>query len=70
MFKLKIETDNAAFRDPYCDSEDECDPAHVLASREEVARILRKVADKVESDCVQGAVYDANGNRVGNFGFH
>ncbi len=53
-FRLLISTDNAAFED---------------AKGEEVARILRTVADQVESGQGSGKVYDVNGNAVGEFRF-
>lgn len=57
MFELKIETDNAAF------GEDEGDAAR------EVARILRELADRMDSDLWNRTetVRDINGNRVGSF---
>jgi hypothetical protein len=52
-FKLTIETENAAF-----DDEPEA----------EVARILRAVAERLEiAGLTDGACYDVNGNRVGDF---
>jgi len=55
MFTLKIATDNAAFADGN-------GPA-------ELARILRAVADRLESDLYNRteAVRDGNGNKVGSF---
>ena len=53
MFKLEIETDNAAFAD---------DPWV------EIARILRAVADRVELHGDRASrIRDANGNSVGRF---
>lgn len=55
MFKLEIETDNAAF----------IDPRHV-----ELARILREVADKIETKAPAfGPIHDINGNTVGKFNY-
>ena len=67
MFKLKIETDNAAF-----DDENE--------GRDEIARILRDVAERLGPGVLVGVIggttggvttggvlHDTNGNRVGNF---
>ena len=52
-FKLKINTDNDAFQS---------------ASTHEIARILRKLADKVEdSDMEGGYLHDINGNRIGEW---
>lgn len=56
MFKLEIDTGNAAFDD---------DNGGAGA---EIARILRKLADRVESDgYMSGTVSDINGNRVGTW---
>ena len=52
MFKLTIETGNAAF-------EQEC--------AYECARILRQVADALQSGTRGAPLYDFNGNRVGRF---
>ncbi len=56
MLKIEFETDNAAFEGDMC--------------TEEVAAILRKIADRLESrgsadDC--GTVTDSNGNTVGTW---
>ncbi|USN14482.1 hypothetical protein PAPPERLAPAPP_01130 [Brevundimonas phage vB_BpoS-Papperlapapp] len=53
MFKLEIDTGNAAF-------DDDAKPG-------ELARILRDLADKIENGADMGAVRDVNGNRVGRF---
>ena len=53
MFKMKIETDNAAF--------DDGERIH------EVARILREVADKVAAAHIAGTILDANGNSIGRW---
>ena len=53
MFKLEIDTGNAAFDDgqkPY-----------------ELARILRIIAERVEHGCEVGNAVDLNGNTVGRF---
>jgi hypothetical protein len=52
MFKLEIETDNAAFDDPY----------------HEIARILRWAAKRIEATQTDaGRLVDYNGNSVGSF---
>ena len=51
MFKIQIETANDAFVD---------DP------RSEIVRILRDVADKMETGRFLNRLYDANGNAVGS----
>ena len=56
-FKLKIVTDNEAFN--------EIDASRGL----ELARLLGIVAAKVENGNAEGAIEDANGNRVGSFWF-
>ena len=53
MFRLTFETDNAAF---------EAD-----LKSEEIARILRAIADKVEDNRDGGKVMDSNGNAVGSW---
>lgn len=56
-FELKIKCDNAAFQDGACS--------------DEIARILRKMAEKIEAygptEIVAGRVLDSNGNVVGNY---
>jgi len=52
MFKLTIRTANAAFED---------------GSAEEVARILRTVADALENGTRAAPLHDINGNQVGRF---
>jgi hypothetical protein len=52
MFKLEFETGNAAFTDNL---------------REECARILRKIADQLESGRECGRCMDYNGNAVGDW---
>lgn len=57
MFKVRIETKNAAF-----DSDDEGGEA----KRVEVARILRELADRFEQGSEASIpLFDANGNKVG-----
>lgn len=51
MFKMQIETDNAAFQDG--------------AAGAETARILRLIADRLESGSTSGVALDYNGNKVG-----
>lgn len=53
-FELHLNTDNAAFDWP--------------ARNREVARLLRKLADKLdEGETGYGPIYDVNGNRVGSW---
>jgi hypothetical protein len=56
MFSLKIKTDNAAFRD--------FSPV-VNGRANEVARILRRIANEVEAGDNRGRAMDINGNTVG-----
>lgn len=62
MFKLTIDTGNAAFDD---------DTHPIYARDREIARILRALAKKLEDDCAEnaGKLFDSNGNRVGEFQF-
>ena len=59
MFTLKFKTENDAFG-----SGGELDDDLLLG---ETARILREVADQVENARAGGPVYDANGNRIGEW---
>lgn len=56
-FSLTIATDNASFQDGY--------------RNEELSRILRQIADKVEDAPTEGPragfAFDINGNKVGNW---
>lgn len=54
-FKLKIKTDNAAF------AEDG------NGGKNEVARILREIAEKLEAGYDVGSARDINGNKVGEW---
>jgi hypothetical protein len=55
MFKLEIETANAAFTNSDQDAEFE------------TARILREIASKLESGTRSGKCVDGNGNTVGDW---
>ena len=52
MFKIEIETGNAAFEDD---------------RNMELARILRQIAERLENGENTGWVRDINGNKVGKF---
>ena len=54
-FEVAIRTENASFEGE--------NKSH------ELAKLLRKVADKVEQGNEEGMVIDANGNKVGEFSF-
>jgi hypothetical protein len=63
-FRVEIATTNAAFTDESTDSP----TAHQYAMADETARILRELADRVESDARFGQrvpLMDVNGNDVG-----
>ena len=51
-FTLNIDCENLAF-------EDDAAP--------ELARLLREIADRIESGSMAGNIRDINGNRVGSF---
>ena len=57
MFKLTINTDNAAFNEYERDR------------NTETARILRVAAEVVSQGGTEGTVFDSNGNKVGKFSF-
>ena len=54
MKRITIDTENAAFDPP----------------ESEVARILRKLADKAEGGEFDAPIMDLNGNRVGDMAAH
>lgn len=56
MFRLEIQTDNAAF--------------DMFNFEFEVARILRAAAHAFYNGEHQGALLDSNGNKVGSFEYH
>lgn len=69
-FKIEIDCDNAVFHDPercVCDSASSINCAETTA--EEVARLLRDTAEKLENGYRSGHPFDANGNKVGEWGF-
>lgn len=53
MFKVKFRTGNAAFEEPY--------------KANEIARILKEIAEKVECGYDSGSIMDINGNYVGEW---
>lgn len=61
MFKLEIETDNAAFCDPDTGNEDE------FWEGIEINRLLEKVQIEIEEGYTSGTIIDINGNRVGKW---
>lgn len=54
MFKLTINTDNAAFEGEDRDAE--------------IARILHHIGERLSRGTTQGRAIDSNGNTVGEFG--
>ena len=65
MFKMEFATDNAAFKDEGMAEDERDDDA---ATRAEVARILRRVADSIARSADQsGRTMDLNGNSVGDW---
>jgi hypothetical protein len=50
---IKIDSENEAFSDGNAGAE--------------IARLLRKTADKIEAGCAGGCLMDINGNRVGSW---
>lgn len=58
MFKMEMKTGGAAF---WCDDEQTEFDAH------EVARILRKIAEQVESGYDENSIHDLCGNNVGKW---
>ena len=60
MVEIKFKTGNAAFHDDNGE-EDE------YYRNQEVARILREIADKVENYWDAGSIADYNGNKIGEW---
>ena len=52
MFKMEFKTGNAAFED---------------YAEQEISRILKEIADKVENGSTGGKVRDINGNTIGEW---
>lgn len=65
MFTITIETENAAFHNPYTGEEDSY-------SREmELTRIIKtQVLPLLENGITERGLYDLNGNRVGRMETH
>ena len=58
-FRIGFTTDNAAFFDEVTEKR----------THDEVVRLLRQVADRLESGELSGDVRDINGNKVGTYGY-
>lgn len=52
-FELSIETENAAFAGPNLPLE--------------IARLLRRTAERIEQGAIGGSIHDSNGNKCGEF---
>lgn len=63
MFKANIKTSNAAFHD-YVMGNGKFDD---YVRNDEVARILREIANKLENGYTSGVCLDMNGNTVGDW---
>ena len=61
MFKLEINTGNAAFCNPMTGEEDD------YWEGVEINRILIAVREKIEQGETSGKCYDINGNKVGEW---
>lgn len=59
-FIIEFSTDNAAFYD--CDG--------VQRDSAETVRILRDVADSIETGANHGPIRDSNGNKIGQYAHH
>lgn len=68
MFRVKIETDNAAFQGEYGGDDVET-TAQADETREELARILRQLARDLDNGADAYVLRDINGNTVGTAGF-
>lgn len=58
--KIQFSQEGAAFKDDYAD-----ETTNDIYTRQEVARILKKIASYVESGYSNGSVIDINGNKIG-----
>lgn len=59
MLKIKIKTGNATFCNPETGEED------MFYEGCELSRILRQIADRIDSGMTSGSCMDTNGNKVG-----
>ena len=60
MVEIKFRTGNAAFHDDNGEKDE-------WYRNQEVARILREIADKIENGWDRGSVGDLNGNKIGDW---
>ena len=61
MLRIKIDTGNAAFSDPYSGEHDK------YYEGCELNRCLRKIIENIEDGRMFGAIFDINGNKVGSW---
>ena len=61
MLKIEIKTGNAAFCNPETGEED------MYYEGFELSRILRQIADRIDSGMTSGSCIDLNGNKVGKW---
>lgn len=61
MFKININTENAAFCDPYTGEEDE------FAKEMEIERIMSEIKNAMSGGYTSGSCIDINGNKVGTW---
>lgn len=61
MLKIEIETNGAAFCDPYTGEESKLNEAI------ECKRLLEKICDQLEDGAISGNIIDINGNKVGSW---
>jgi hypothetical protein len=60
--KVQFSTEGAAFKDEYADK-----TMNDIYTRQETARILKKIASYIESGTNYGSVMDINGNKIGEW---
>ena len=60
--KIQFSTEGAGFKDEY---EDEA--INNIYTRQEIARILKKVASYIESGYDHGPIMDINGHKIGDW---
>lgn len=61
MFKLEVNTGNAAFCDPITGEEDK------FWEMREISRLMAEVSRKMENGKESGSIIDINGNKVGEW---
>ena len=61
MFKVEIETGNAAFKDPFTGEDDD------LMEATEIRSLLARISSALERGEKAGFIMDYNGNKVGSW---